>query len=729
MTSDGRYRLFKRLSEISPAAVSATLVHEDQYFFWHFGINPWSLIQGFRSTYVTQNVRRGGSTITMQLARMVYGMNSRSISGKLKQILAATWIELIYTKDDILEAYLNLAPYGGNIEGIPAAALLYFNKTAKDLNVLEAMTLAIIPQSPSRRALALSSGGEDSKRVAMAKDRLKSRWHSKNNLPDELKHIPWPALKRQSEPPFNAPHFVDDVLARNYSQLNIHSTLDLSLQETVERILASYIDRRQDEGIKNGSIAILHYPSMELRALVGSADFFNDKISGQVNAAKAFRSPGSTLKPFIYGLAMDQGLIHPRSLLKDTPVSYAGFDPENSDNDFIGPISVIDALNKSRNIPAIDTASKLREGGLFSFLKKAGVAKLRNAEFYGLAIALGGAEVTMENLLEMYAMLGNHGEFKKIRRIQEDPQITTGQLLTPESAFMVLNILKRNPRPDDSWATVASERDRIPAYWKTGTSYSFRDAWTLGLVGPYVIAVWIGNFDNTPNPMFIGREAAAPLFFQLTNALALRSEVIRDKNRLEIPASKARQVEVCALSGDMPGQHCSQKVMTWYVPTVSPIKTCDMHREIYVDPKTGLRACGPDEGAIREIAEFWPSDLLRVLRLSGVNRKFPPPYDPRCGISDRDGRGSPPHIRSPRDEVIYEIDMNKRTPDPIAFQADSDASARRVYWYIGKSILGSSLPSEPFYWTPTPGRFTVRAVDDLGRSSQKEIRVEALNYF
>ena len=729
LTSDQKYRLYQNLPRIAPVLIDATLAHEDKWFYWHPGINPASLVAAARSTYVTHDRRRGGSTITMQLARMIYGIDSRSIGGKLHQMARALFLEAIYSKDEILEAYLNLAPYGGNIEGVGAAAFLYFGKAAHRLTVAEALTLAVIPQSPSRRTLSHENGRGDALSFSRARENLRRMWlrtAKGENFPD---HIPWPRIRRTSEAPFLAPHFVEDVLKRGYMQGEVQTTLDRELQQLVERILSGFIDRHRSDGITNGTVALLNYQSMELVALAGSANFFDEKIQGQVNGFTAFRSPGSTLKPFIYGLGMDQGLIHPRSLLKDAPVSFAAFDPENADNQFVGPISAHDALIRSRNIPAIELASRLKDGGLYQFMKASGVRRLKSPDFYGMSIAIGGAEVTMENLIEMYATLGNHGVFRKTRRVVTDPVDEEGgagpHLLTPEAAFMVLQILRDNPRPGGDWPGAAT-RDRLPVYWKTGTSWSFRDAWSVGLVGPYVLAVWLGNFDNAANPALVGREAAAPLFFQLVDGISPRREV--QLTSLDAPIGRVEKVKVCSLSGDLPGPFCHSLSEGWFVPKLSPIKTCTIHREVVVNPSSGLRTCGLSPGGVHQIAEFWPSDLMKLFAQAGLPRRLPPAYEPNCSLGSRDARGSAPRIRSPREEVVYEVNMAETHPDPIAFQGVTDSSSRRLYWYVGRSLIGSSRPGEPLYWTPTPGEFLVRAVDDLGRASERKLVVEGVSH-
>ncbi len=290
---------------------------------------------------------------------------------------------------------------------------------------------------------------------------------------------------------------------------------------------------------------------MEVKAVVGSADFFNNSISGQVNGTTAKRSPGSTLKPFIYALAMDQGLIHPMTVLKDAPVSFGPFSPENFDGNFSGPITARDALIRSRNVPAVTLASRLSRPSLYDFLKDAGVAGLEPENHYGLSLALGGGDLTMEELATLYGTLANGGVWHPLRLRETDPQSEGVRLLSEEASFMTMDILRSNARPEGE---MMSARSGVPVAWKTGTSWGFRDAWSAGVFGPYVLLVWVGNFNGEGNPAFVGVQAAAPLFFQIVDAIAAEQrDLVRapSDTLLRAPRNVA-QVEVCAASGDLP---------------------------------------------------------------------------------------------------------------------------------------------------------------------------------
>src|SRR5437763_15962965 len=313
-----------------------------------------------------------------------------------------------------------------------------------------------------------------------------------------------------------APHFVRQVLEADKGRDVVVTTLDLSREQLIERRIAGYIQANGNRGIHNAAAMLVEVRTMDVLAQVGSADFFNVEIQGQVDGTRSPRSPGSTLKPFVYALALDQGLIHPLSILADAPRSFGDYNPENFDHEFLGPIRACDALARSRNLPAVELASQLSHPTLYEFLRGAGVALPRSESLYGLALPLGGVEIKMEDLARLYAALSNHGELRSLRRKLSDPNSARGrQVITPEAAFLILEMLNV-PRPEINFADSSNV---APVFWKTGTSHGFHDAGSIAVFNHYVLAVWIGNFDGRPNPAFVGRAAAAPLLFQIIDSL------------------------------------------------------------------------------------------------------------------------------------------------------------------------------------------------------------------
>lgn len=684
LSDDEKYRLWMPLEKISPALIEATLEKEDRHFYKHVGSNPVSLFRGFWQTYVKHR-RAGGSTITMQLARIRYDLRSRSIGTKILQLFHATYLELRYSKKEILESYLNLVPYGRNIEGAGAASMIYFGKPALNLTKLEADQLTDIPPSPTKRSKRLVARG---------------------NLP------------------FEAPHFVNGLIQSDVEGSYIQTTLNLKLQHLVERQIKRFVDRQKRVGIYNGAALLLDTRTMEIKASVGSSDFFNKNIDGQVDGTNAKRSPGSTLKSFIYALALDEGVLTSETMLKDSPMRFGGFNPENFDHQFSGPISAKLALTRSRNIPAVYVASQLTKPSFYEFLKNAGISNLQSEQHYGLSLVLGGGEVTMEELAMLYATLSNQGELKSIRKIRTSKIEKGIPILSPEASFIVKDMLRSTTRPDihfqKDWLRSSPE-----VSWKTGTSYGFRDAWTAGIMGPYVLIVWLGNFDGQGNPAFVGVQSAAVLFFEILDAIhAEQSKTFA--NTTEYIPHGVKRVQVCAISGKILGPHCHKKKDTWFIPGKSPIEVCDIHREVRINPANGLQVCSGFNGATKtQVIEYWPSDLLKQFAIAGIPRQTPPRFDSTCSES-KNNQGKPPKITSPLKGITYTAKLEVNENESIAFDAVIDADAYETYWFLDTTYLGKSSRGKPFFWKPVAGNYLVRVVDNLGRSDSIALKVSSI---
>ncbi|MFY7698593.1 MAG: penicillin-binding protein 1C [Legionella sp.] len=712
---DDKYRLFTPLSEISTTQVETTLLQEDQYFGWHFGINPFAIVRAIWETYVIKNRRIGASTITMQVARLRYRLSSKTIQGKLLQIIRAIQLERYYSKNEILEAYLNLAPYGGNIEGVGAASLIYFDKPANQITLPEALILSIIPQNPTKRT-------PSNKALQMIRNKLFSRWldlHPENDNTINLVHLPL-SMRELKSLPFLAPHFTNQILKNIDTRIHrIDTGLDLALQKTLNRITKQYIHRKKSLGVSNAAILLVDHHTMQVNALVGSGDFFNKEIEGQIDGTAIKRSPGSTLKPFIYALAIDQGLIHPNTILKDVPRSFGDFNPENFDYDFMGPIKAKDALILSRNIPAIELANQLKEPNLYHFLEQAQVSQLKPESYYGLALSLGGAELTMRELVSLYAMLANKGLWQPIKFYGDNPSSPGKRLLSAEASFLVSDILQKTPRPNSSM--IAKSAPSLNVAWKTGTSSGFRDAWAIGNFANYTLAVWIGNFNNKGNPAFIGKDIAAPLFFEIIATVQQTKgqfkPTINQLNMLNL-----RQIDVCKVSGMLPNRFCPDTEKTWFIPGKSPIKRDTIHRELAIDKKTGLRTCHIDQNTTFSIYEFWSSDLLHIFKQAGIQRKQPPVFNQDCSLITAEGLS--PQISSPQSKVDYIVTTINKEQTKIPLTAITDADVTTLYWFINDHFLAKIAADQTLLWTAKAGHYVVRVVDDHGRADARDITIQ-----
>ncbi|MFC0178617.1 penicillin-binding protein 1C [Thorsellia kenyensis] len=754
---DERYRLWTPLDEIPESLQDAVILHEDRYFYQHIGVNPYSLFRGAIRSFILKQRLQGGSTITMQLARMRWQLNTRSILGKSIQVLRALQLELSYSKRDILEAYLNYAPYGRNIESVGAASLIYFNKRPNDLTIPEVMTLAVLPQSPTLRLQDKS--GLAGKKLLDARNRLFSRWQIEHPESDQVKDLfSLPLYLRQPENlPFLAPHFVDQLILKKQRDVSteyiksryIETTIDMTLQIALERQIDAYIRRHKAQGIENAAAILVDYRDMSVSALVGSADYFNKSIQGQVNGTFAKRSPGSTLKPFIYALALEQGILHPATILKDVPTQFGAYSPENFDRRFLGPISATQALNFSRNIPAVNVASKLVNPNLYQFLQDNGVENLANEKHYGLALVLGGGEITMQELAQLYSMLANKGKFKRLNFLvnsknsnssivaENSPSLPLNEKnidknsLSEASTYITLNMLGQHKRPTD---TLAQAPTKIPVYWKTGTSWGFRDAWTAGIFGPYVLIVWEGNFSGKGNNAFIGVEAAAPLFFNIIDTI--NAEIPDLPATMGNVPSSVKKVDICLTSGQLPTRWCQHVGKTLFIPGISPIKADTIYRPIVLNKMTGKVSCEPfdPETSKIEVFEFWPSDLANAFAQAGVAKK-PPPTTKDCSIKDAGlMTGMAPQITSPQKNITYtfrlNVDKNTQTQyeQALSLSATSDAANRTLYWFVDGSYLGSTLSTQSLNWLPNKsGSFQLRVVDDFGLADTRRIKVNIVS--
>lgn len=724
LSPDEKYRLYTPLSEINETLKEATILYEDKYFKYHIGINPISLIKAGFKYFSPESRHVGASTITMQVARLKYDMNTTNIPGKLRQIAAAIYIDLFYSKDEILEAYLNLAPYGGNIESIGAASLIYFDKKASDLTKIEAITLSTIPQNPGKRSLNTQTGLSN---IMKMRKNLVLRWVKEN--PNDKDLIPLCDLplhvRTTKNLPFFAPHFINYVskqqtehwAASNKNSSNITTTLDLKLQTVLEKALNNEITKRKRIGITNAAAILLNYKTMEVLAYIGSANYFNANIYGENDGVRAKRSPGSTLKPLIYATATDMGYIHSMTLLKDAKINFGVYAPENADNEFFGPILAKDALTHSRNIPAINLLKKIGVQNFYKILLDSGVTGLKAPEHYGISIALGGAEVSMLELATIYSTMANLGMKYDIRITKQDEKGPGSQILSPEAFFIVLDMLGQQKTPSKNIPFTTNAPQNITHYWKTGTSSSFRDAWTAGIFGDFVLIVWVGNFDGTPNNSFSGAKTAAPIYFSLSDTVtryySRHGEQVKNNNflRQDLNISK---IEMCEKVGGLAGKYCPKSTYAYFIPGKSPIEVSSIYRAIPIDNATGLRACSNNPNTTHlEVYEFWDAEYLEMFKKAGIHKKTPPAFMAGCNLDFMMTSHNPPVILSPQKDTRVVIVSNSDSQQ-ITFKAISEVPDAKLFWFLDDNLIGTTQSDEALLYNVQIGQHTVRTIDEIG---------------
>lgn len=724
LAGDEQFRLFRKLDQVDENLKSAVLLSEDRYFYYHWGVNPVALGRALLS--LNQDRPYGASTITMQMVRLRDKIYTKNVTGKLRQIAMAIGAEFLYSKKQILEAYLNLTPYGSNIEGIGAASQIYFNKHSVKLALPEALLLAVIPQNPVKRGLQ----DQNQSKAFEARDRLYEEWQTKYPSANKIKmDLKIPLISQKiAEMPFLAPHFVNHVIRQTAATDHsiVRTSLDQRVQQMLEKKLQNYIQAKSSYGIHNGAVLLVHKDSREIKAWVGSKNFFDADIQGQIDAITTRRSPGSAMKPFLYGLALDEGLIHPQTLLYDSPSSFGLYDPENFDRGYKGPLSAEEALIQSRNVPAIFLASRLKKKSLYQLLEETDANLPQNEKHYGLAIALGSAEITPFSLAGLYASLGNFGKWKPLVWDLAAEKKSEKKILSAEASFMILDMLKKNIRSESLLLDEAS-KSKIAIAWKTGTSYGFRDAWTAGLVGDHILVVWLGNFDNVANPALVGRDLAAPLFFQMAEQLHGKGFIKTSDWEFQI-GLKIKSTDVCSLTGGFSRGACPHLKKTWFQPGVSPIEECTVHREFMVSTRTGKRVCQfQDAYAIKsEVYEFWPSDIVQLFAKFGLPYKKAPPFENNCEQQSSSLTGAP-EIVSPKQDLTYSVRFQAQSGyEKIPFKAKVDQEIKKVFWFANQKPLGESTPDETLLAELSPGFYEITLVDDQGQVATRPFQVKLI---
>jgi penicillin-binding protein 1C len=714
-STDGALRQPTTLAAVSPLYVQVLLAYEDRWFRWHVGINPVALWRAAWQWGVQGRIVSGGSTLTMQVARILQpAKNSRSVGVKLRQMARALQLEWHLSKDEILTLYLNRAPMGGQVEGVEMASRAYLGKSARDLSHAEAALLVALPQTPSRLRPDRASG-----RAQAARDKVLNRmqalgvWPADTVAQARMERVFAPPLRARWLAPLAAERLRSEQARSGPNRVNqLRSTLEPAVQIRIEQILLDRLPSLPDQV----SIAalVVENDTLAVRGYAGSADFQDSARSAHVDMVRAVRSPGSTLKPFLYAMALDEGLVHSESLLIDAPQNFGGYAPGNFQAAFSGPVSLSEALQRSLNVPAVDLLDRLGPERFTALLRNAGLKlRMQQGATPNLSLILGGAGTTLEELVGAYTALARNGVAGR-PRLSPEQSLTETRLMSPGAAFIVREILENGGRPDAPFR----ESSRRVA-WKTGTSFGFRDAWAVGVTDRYTVGVWVGRPDGTPNPGYFGANTAAPLVKDILAGLGdttLRPRVV--------PPS-VQPIDICWPLGGSAEQtepeHCRVRRSAWVLDATAPptlpdrVRSGSLLETAWVSegasPHRVRPGCQPNSGVRSQTYARWPTLLepwIDSRWRSDVERL---PLDGPCA--------APTAQRALRISGIDRGSVLRPTPgrDRLSLEVRAVGSRERITWLLDGLVVGHTTSAAPKLRLALsqPGAHALTALDEQGR--------------
>ena len=706
LTNDDKWRMYTKLEEITPTVQKAFIQKEDRWFYWHFGVNPFSIARALFNNISHHRRTSGASTITMQVARML-APKERTVSSKIKEIFCALQLEWNYSKKEILQLYLNLVPYSGNVEGVKSAAYLYFGKSPAQLSLAEVTTLAIIPNRPTSLVLGKKNEYIKSERNRWLKIFKQSNSFSEEEIEDALDE---PLLAYRRTPPMYAPHFSSRIKRKHPFLPIIATHINFNMQLEVEEIVRNYAKVLTFKNINNAAVFIIDNKTHNVVTYIGSPDFYSIATQGQVDGVNALRSPGSTLKPLIYGIAFDKGIYTPRSVITDVPVNFDGYSPENYDEQFHGQVALADALAQSLNIPAVKILNDIGTKTAIETLDKLNFKTIqKDKNKLGLSLALGGCGVTLEELTGMYAIFANNGVYYTPNFIKENTTQNHTPILSPQANYTVAQILtqlRRSDLPNNAESVI-----NIPKIaWKTGTSYGRRDAWSIGFNNNYTVGVWCGNFDGKGVPELNGADIATPLLLQIFNTINKNT----DKDWFKRPKDIQFRY-VCAETGDIPNEYCTNKILAMYIPGKSSNKKCTHLKKIWVNADSTLSYCAsclPNSGYIEKLYPNYAPELISYFEQSRLPYIKIPPHNPTCNkISENQN----PKITKPNDGLTYYI--NKKEKQELMLTAQAANDVVNISWYVNNTFIQTVNKNSPVFIAPTLGKIKISCADDKGRNT------------
>ncbi|MBN2753502.1 MAG: penicillin-binding protein 1C [Candidatus Goldbacteria bacterium] len=713
LSPSGMYRIKTPLSDMPEFIKRGIVEYEDKMFYLHRGINPFAVARAVFLNVTSMRVVSGGSTITMQLAKLIEP-RKRTMGAKIIEAFRASQLEVNFSKKQILEMYLNNIPMGGNIEGVAAASYLYFNKAPINLTLPEAALLIALPKSPNSLRPDRSP-----QRAQKARDEVIQRIGGIFGEGIESA-VSEPVSDKRYNNPYRLQHLVNKRI-QNSGYVRKYF-IDEALQSMCEYRLKFASRELKEYGVYNGAVIVVDNRTMNVAAYVGSPDFEDKEHCGEIDGVSIVRSPGSALKPFVYAMAAEHGMITPKKILYDIPRDYDGYSPVNSDRKFSGLVTAFDALSRSYNSTAVYLEYSLGANGLLGFLRKNGFYDIKRRDTNpGLAAALGAYPVSLEELVTMYAAIANYGLLRKLNftdngiKEKEEPV----RVFSAGTAYMITQMLAEAVRPDlpQAWEFTHS---RGKVAFKTGTSFGYGNAWCVGYNPDYTVGVWLGNADASPSFKLVGIKAAAPVVIEIFNYLT------RSRDVWFAPPSDIGTRKICSVSGQPAGPNCKKTDEDIYIKGINTEPVCRVHKKIYVNKKTGLRADpgsfkNPDSAYRSYVAEIWPADIAAYLKERGQHLEAVPAYDP-AEVSQN--IMFKPKITSPENGGTYFI--TESLPEDfqkITLKASFASGVTGGIWLLNGNPVNKSATDEVLYISPKPGKYLLTVQDDTGASDSVSFKI------
>ena len=711
LTRDQQWRMKTELNEISPLLKKTIIQKEDRYFYSHPGVNPLAMGRAMVKNVLRWKRTSGASTITMQVARALEPKR-RTYFNKLIEVFRAFQLEWKYSKDDILQMYVNLLPYGGNIQGVKSASILYFGKNPDHLSLAEITALSVIPNKPSSLVIGKTNQKIIDERNKWLHAFAKEGVFSNKEIEDALNE---PLTATRGRVPGYIPHLANKL--KNEGHI-VRTHINMNKQSSIEKLVLDYARAASFKNIRNAAVVVIDNQTHNVIAYVGSANFLDTSDGGQVNGAAAIREPGSTLKPLLYGLCFDQGLLTPKRVITDVAINYNGYAPENYDRKFNGFVTTEYALMHSLNIPAVKSLRALGKDKFVNELVNCNFKQVaKDRQKLGLSVILGGCGTTLEEMTSLYSVFANDGKYFTPSFTQFDSTASKNskKVLSPAAAFMINDILSKINRPDFplSWQST----EHLPKIaWKTGTSYGRRDAWSIGYNKRYTVGVWLGNFSGIGVPDLSGANVATPLLFKIFNTIDYDS----DQEWFSQPSDCELRM-VCSETGMAPSDYCQNLVSDYSIPLISSTEKCNNMQEVMVSPDEKIsycKNCAPANGYKKKMYKLISPEMQAYFNENNIAYQKIPQHNPNC---EKVFRENGPIITFPVNGTEYFI--SKSSPEPLQLTCNTGNDVQQVYWYINNKFYKTTPSRTKQFFVPDAGPVKISCTDDKGRNKDVWITV------